>query len=112
MGVFQAAFRLRERGTLSPHEEELHDLTQQWFDENLKEPNRFTASKPPYYRKPNKAISWLKDTAGEHLSHPRDLVGILENHGITVRMLKSDRVGYVVYEDDFQIVAEPFSETY
>jgi hypothetical protein len=27
-----------------------------------------------------------------------------------VRMLKTDRPGYVVYEDGFQIVAEPFSD--
>jgi len=26
-------------------------------------------------------------------------------------MLKADRVGYIVYEDDFQIVAEPFADT-
>lgn len=35
---------------------------------------------------------------------------MLENHGVAVRMLKADRVGYVVYEDDYQIVAEPFSD--
>jgi hypothetical protein len=39
------------------------------------------------------------------------LVVIPEHHGISVRMLKADRVGYIVYEDDFQIVAEPFADT-
>jgi len=74
---------------------------------------RVTASKPPFYRKPNKAISWFKDTAKDHLAHIRDLVGILQNHGIAVQMLKTETVGYVVYEDEYQIVAEPFAdETY
>jgi hypothetical protein len=86
-------------------------LTRKWFDDRLEKPTRFTTSKPPNYRKPNKAISWFKDTATDNLSHIRDLMGILENHGIAVQMLKTDRVGYVVYEDEFQIVAEPFSET-
>jgi len=27
-------------------------------------------------------------------------------------MLDTDRVGYVVYEDEFQIVAEPFGDSY
>lgn len=112
LGVFHAVLRLREEGKLYEHEEQLHDLTRQWFNGNLEEPTRFTASKPPHYRKPNKAISWFKDTATEHLSHIRDLVGILENHGVAVQMLKTDKIGYVVYEDNFQIVAEPFSETY
>jgi hypothetical protein len=34
---------------------------------------------------------------------------MLENHGVSVQMLKTERVGYVVYEDEYQIVAEPFA---
>ncbi len=112
LGVFHAVLLLREEGKLYAHEEELHDSTRDWFNEHLEKPTRFTASKPPYVRKPNKAISWFKDNATAHISHIRDLVGILENHGITVQMLKTDRVGYVVYEDEFQIVAEPFGDSY
>ena len=113
LGVFHAVRRLREEGKLHQHEEELHDVARKWFNENLEKPTRFTASKPPFYRKPNKAISWFKDGAKDHLAHIRDLVAILENHGISVRMLKTARVGYVVYEDEYQIVAEPFAdETY
>jgi hypothetical protein len=33
-----------------------------------------------------------------------------QQHGISVRMLKASRVGYIVYEDEFQIVAEPFAD--
>jgi hypothetical protein len=36
---------------------------------------------------------------------------ILESHGIVVDVIKTNRPGYVVYEDDFQVAAEPFSET-
>ena len=108
LGVFHAVLGLREAGKLDEHEKELHDSTRQWFNENLEKPTRFTASKPPFYRKPSKAISWFKDTAKDHLSHIRELVAILQNHGVSVRMLKTERVGYVVYEDEYQIVAEPF----
>jgi hypothetical protein len=109
LGVFQAVWRLRDAGKLSTYEVELHDSIRQWFNENLERPTRFTASKPPYYRKQNRAISWFKNSAHEHLAHIRELAVILQNHAIFVRMLKTDRVGYVVYEDEYQIVAEPFT---
>ena len=37
----------------------------------------------------------------------------LDDHGLAVQMLKTGRVvGYFVYEDEFQIVAEPFGDRY
>ena len=71
---------------------------------------RFTGAKAPFYRKKNRALSWFRDTAVQHLRHARELVGILEGHGVYVRTLKAKRVGYVVYEDECQIVAEPFAD--
>jgi hypothetical protein len=109
LGVFRAAYRLRDRGELYGYEEDHLDAVRTWFNNNLEKPTRFTSSKPPFYRKQSKAISWFKDTAPEHLNQVRQLVGILKNHGIEVRMLTAERVGYVVYEDEYQIVAEPFS---
>jgi hypothetical protein len=108
LGVFHAVRNLREEGKLYRYEEEQHDLIRQWFNENLEKPTRFTASKPPFYRKPNKAVSWFKDSANEHLNYVRELVAILQNHGVIVQLVKTERVGYVVYEDEYQIVAEPF----
>jgi len=108
LGVFHAIGRLRRAGKLHPHEEEQHDLILAWFNDNLNKPTRFTASKPPFYRKKNKAISWFKHTAHEHLSRVRVLAVILQDHGVSVRMIKTHRVGYVTYEDNYQIVAEPF----
>ena len=108
LGVFHAIGHLRATGKLYSYEEIHHDQIRQWFNENLKRPTRFTASKGPFYRKQNKAISWFKDSAEEQLSRVRGLVAILRNQGVIVHMLKTDRVGYVVYEDEYQIVAESF----
>ena len=36
------------------------------------------------------------------------MIRILEQHGIYVKKIKTDKPGYVVYEDDWQLVAEPF----
>jgi len=111
LGVFYAVSSLQAQQRLLSHEEEQIDSIRQWFNQHLDEPTRFTASKPPYYSKKNKAISWFKHTAHEHLARIRELVVILEHHGISVRMLKANHVGYVVYQDEFQIVAEPFADT-
>jgi hypothetical protein len=110
LGVFHAVWTLRDAGRLYAHEEEHHDSIRWWFHENLQKPTRFTASKRPFYRRKSKAISWFKDSASEHLARVRELVANLETHGVPVRMLETQRVGYVVYEDEYQVVAEPFAD--
>ncbi|SNS27544.1 hypothetical protein SAMN05421770_101300 [Granulicella rosea] len=110
-GIFQAIVRLHEDGDLSPEERERLEVLRDWFNNWLDKPARFTASKPPYYRKQQRAISWFKDSAKAHIAVVFEMVAILRHHGIHVTMLKAERVGYVVYEDDYQIVAEPFADT-
>lgn len=110
-GVFVVAYRLRNSGQLPGYEAEQLAEHLAWFESHLKFPSRFTAAKPPFYRKQSRAISWLKDTAGEHIARIRDIVRIVEDQGILVSTLMTDRPGYVVYEDEQQIVAEPFADS-
>ena len=56
-------------------------------------------------------ISWFKPIAKIHLSKAFELTALLDQQGYPITVLKSARPGYVVYEDDTQIVAEPFSDT-
>ena len=69
-----------------------------------------TLPEPPFCRTKKRAISWFRDSAREHIAWIRGLVAILENHGVAVQMLKSNHVGYIVYEDEYQVVAEPFAD--
>jgi hypothetical protein len=110
VGILQVAYRLRDDPKLYDYEAALLAEHLEWFEHHLKTPSRFTAAKPPYYRKENRAISWFKETAAEHLARAREIVRLLEGHGISVRMIKTDRPGYVVYEDDHQVVAQPFAD--
>lgn len=73
-------------------------------------PDALYGSQGTFPPKENRALSWFKDTAIDHIAQIRDLVAILENHGVHVQTLKVKRVGYVVYEDEYQIVAEPFAD--
>ena len=68
-------------------------------------------SKSKKHDKQRKAISWFKESAKEHIQNIREIAVILENHGISVSMITTDRPGYIVYEDEYQITAEPFVET-
>ncbi len=110
LGIFQAVGALRDRGQLFPYEEAEQEEIWNWFDDNLKKPDRFTVSKPPYYRKQKKAICWFKEHAHEHIARARSLVSILRSHDISVSMLKASRPGYVAYEDQYRIAVVPFRE--
>ena len=111
LGIFHAAGKLRDSGSLSPSEETLLQEIRDWFNINLEKPNRFTSSKPPYYRKRQNGISWFKDSAGKHIGKMQEMVAMLKHHDVPVRMIKTKRPGYVVYEDEFQIVAVPFADS-
>jgi hypothetical protein len=110
LGVFHAIWNLRDRGLLYPYEEDEHDSLRYWFNTYLRKPTRFTAAKPPYCGKKRKAICWFKDSAQSHIWQIWGLVAILQDHGIPVHILKTERAGYVVYEDEYQVAAEPFAD--
>ena len=108
-GVFGAAYELRDGTLISASDRQsLEDLLA-WFKANLAIPARFNSSKSKgYYRRRTAGRSWLKPTAGEHIVKMRALIVILENNGYQVSQIITDRPGYVVFEDDHQVVAEPF----
>ena len=49
-----------------------------------------------------------KASATEHIKQARSLVTLLEHKDIRVEMLTTERPGYIVYEDRYQVVAMPF----
>ncbi|HEX5706433.1 MAG TPA: hypothetical protein VFX96_04015 [Pyrinomonadaceae bacterium] len=105
-GIFMAATRLRDSGSLPDYEFDALMSLAEWFDENLERPTKFSRSKGAVetYR----AVCWFKSTARAHISKAWELVSILERNDVLIDVVKSARVGYVVYEDDFQVAAEPF----
>ena len=41
----------------------------------------------------------------------REIASVLRAHGLQVDMIKTERPGYIVYEDEYQVTGEPFNET-
>ncbi len=84
----------------------------EWFDDNLDLPERFNRTKSKgAWRRAAAGVSWFKASASEHIAKMRELAAVLGEHGYHVVQLETDRPGFIVYQDDHQIVAEPFADT-
>ena len=108
-GVFDVIYRLIDENKLLIEEEQRMKVILEWFSKNLQKPDSFSRSSRN--NPVDKAISWFKDSANEHILKIREIISVLETHGIHVEMIKTERPGYIVYEDEFQVAAEPFHET-
>jgi len=101
-GIFQAAAQALEWHDITgPDADELKEL-RYWFNENLEKPTSFGRDKLRL------GVCWFKTDASEHISRIWQMVTVLERNGIYVRKIKTDKPGYVIYEDQWQLVAEPF----
>ncbi|MGD8858988.1 MAG: hypothetical protein PVI30_03195 [Myxococcales bacterium] len=109
-GFVQAAAELQSRGDIPQREVDRLEHIFGWFKQNLVVPTRFGRKRNAAHKN-SRGLSWFKDTAKEHIGRAREIAEILEAYGCPVRMIVTDRPGYIVYEDEHQVVAEPFSET-
>ena len=109
IGLFHVSRELRESNLLSEFEEDQLLAIRNWFNENLEKPEAFARSKKPHAK--GVAISWFKDSAQEHISKMYEITAILTAHGIGVEVIRTSKPGYIVYEDEFQVTAEPYAET-
>ena len=111
-GIFGVAYRLRDDANVGAMERAQLADALNWFDEHLDTPDRFNRTRSKGFdRRNTKGISWFRETATEHVSRMHALRRILEAHGYPVTVVRETRLGYVVYEDDVQVVAEPFADT-
>jgi hypothetical protein len=101
-GIFQAAAHALKRQHISGFDADELSQLQTWFDEHLKKPSSFGRDKLRL------GICWFKTSSTEHISRIWEMVRVLERNGIYVKKIKTDKPGYVIYEDEWQLVAEPF----
>lgn len=111
-GFFCAAYEMRNDPDLNPHIADQLEVLLAWFRENLTIPVKFNKSKSKgSWRRDAKGLSWFKEDATDAIRKSFELIRLLEESGYIVEIIRCERVGYVVYEDENQIVAEPFSDT-
>ena len=87
------------------HDKERLDMIRQWFGDRLERPTRFTKSK----RKsaPKVSLSWFKSSAIGHLQRMYDMKEILEKYDLVVEVIKREKPGTIIYEDEFQVSTLP-----
>ena len=101
-GIFQAAAQALEWLSITGSDaDELNEL-RAWFSKNLERPTSFGRDKLRL------GICWFKTGSTEHIFRIWEMVNILERNDIYVKKIRTDRPGYVIYEDEWQLVAEPF----
>jgi hypothetical protein len=83
-----------------------------WIEDNVDVPNRFNRTKSKgWYRRETRGISWLRASAEEHVHVFRTLADVVTRCGHEVSEIREARVGYLTYEDEVQVVAEPFRDS-
>jgi hypothetical protein len=76
----------------------------EWFNEHL--------PCPPFQEKLRSgewtadAVSWFRAYAKEPLRRIWDIIALLREHGVPVRLVTTKKPGKIVYSDEYQIVAE------
>lgn len=108
-GVFLAARWVRDRHEAPQAQLDRLLEIREWFNDQLDRPERFNRSRRP--NRAHKALSWFREDAHEHIRLAREMAAIVTACGYPIREVHTHRPGYVVYEDDYQVVAEPFAET-
>ncbi|MDO9587251.1 MAG: hypothetical protein Q7J13_04890 [Brevundimonas sp.] len=76
-----------------------------WFNANLAIPKAFSTGGHKGFGQPG--LSWFKPVATEHIRRMHRLKLALEECGIHVEVLTTRDPGLIVWQDQFQIVAEP-----
>ena len=103
-GVITADRVLRDQDCLDPHQAVTVEATFEWFNAHI--------PCPPFQEKlksgkwSHDAVAWFRPDAGEAIQRMWDLVAVLKDHGVPVRVLRTASPGLIVYRDDYQVVAE------
>ncbi len=106
-GIFCAAFRLLESEGLSEFDRSYLRGLMDWFNDNLDAPHTLYM---PARIGGRAGVCWFKPTAREHIAKAFEMSHVLGWNGIFIRMLKAERIGYIVYADEYQVVAAPHRE--
>jgi len=103
-GVITAARVLKDEGRLEPYQVDIVEATYVWLNQHV--------PCPPFQRNLGSgkwtadAVAWFLPGATEAIQRMWELVAVLKDHDIPVRVLRTASPGMIVYRDEYQIVAE------
>jgi hypothetical protein len=103
-GILGAAGTLREESRLEPYQVDVAESAFEWFNEHLPHPPFEDNLKSGVWSQD--AVSWFLPDAKDFVRRMWDLVAVLKDHDVPVRMLSTPQPGLIVYRDKYQVVAE------
>lgn len=109
-GPFRLAYRLRGSSVATAADRSALTAALNWFEGNLGTPGRRRTPARRNDRRHTRGVSWFKDTAVDHLARMHEIRLVLERYGHEVLIMTEARVGHVVCEDEYQVVAEPVGD--
>jgi hypothetical protein len=100
-GLFQAAGMLLESDRLETYESECIREALKFFNANLYVPQCLKS------KVNRRALSYFKADSQDMISRIWDLVALIRNHGLHVRVINKRVISKIIYEDKHQVVAFP-----
>ena len=108
-GVYGLVNGLYRRGLLTAEQAAFRRAGNDWYNANMIDPGR---AAPEVYDKTlhPRAVAWFKESAVEMIERVAGYLEILEAHGVAWELVRSSDPGKILYEDEYQIIAEPVFE--
>ena len=101
-GLFQAGEALALSGAMDADGLKYLESLYAWFKTHLPVPTSFALSSKPHAKA--QALSVFRHASTEHIGQMREYQRVLEKYGLQVSMLRTQRLGYIVFEDQYQVV--------
>ena len=108
MGLFQAAFRCRDRDGIRLKLRQQLNRDIEWFKRYLPEPEQRCFNYWDVRGLHRDPVSWFKPSATQMIERAQNLSRLVEEAGVPIQEIASDQPGEIVFEDEFQIVAHAF----
>jgi len=108
LGIFQAAFALRDNEAVADYAREGMRCDIDWFKECLPSPDDYYFEVRRFARTEKLGVCWFKYQASEMVRRAFSMKIRLEQWGYPITVLKSRRPGRIKYQDDYQVVVNPY----
>jgi hypothetical protein len=107
-GLFRAETELLEDPALPVWLRDPIDEHFRWFNANLRRPYNAVSKRRRIHVS---AICWFRPEAHAHIERAHYLAWLIAEAGHPTAMIKTHRVGQIIYRDEAQIVAKPETRT-
>ena len=108
LGIFQAAFNLRDNEAVADYARNAIREDIEWYKENLPSPDEYYFYLRRHKTREALGVCWFKYQASEMIRRAYIMKDRLEEWGYPIFVIKSRKPGRIKYQDDYQVVVNPY----